>query len=195
MSGTGGIATGGQSGGGSGFFDSATGLITAGPWVGNAYTVAGAGSTVSPACTTTGCSPPWGAQPCASGNVAAGNTETFGMLGFSTTSSGTGWPVSGTGVYVNITATPPAQLTELRIQLVAVNCAQNGSGDDCRYCSALPAGGVGLIPFSSFKTKCWSPGGNSVPNGTKIDQVQIQMPSSGSQAMPFNFCIADIKPQ
>jgi len=199
--GSGGDATAGGSAGAAptspvGFFDG--GYLTAGPWKGWVFTLAdslGAGTTVSPACDPNGCTPSWGAQPCASGQVGKdANSATFAGLAFHVNnpmSGGTGtWTTQGDGIYVSIT-TPPASG---RIQLQEPNASSN----DQRYCAPLPAGGTGLIPFSSFKTYCWGDAAHPskvLSSGTQIHEASLIVPGSSSAAQPFDFCVYDFEPR
>ncbi|MBC8131802.1 MAG: hypothetical protein H7X95_02380, partial [Deltaproteobacteria bacterium] len=71
-SGGSGVGSGGSTGSSPpGFF--VDGYVTSTPWMGYLFTYSDAlktGTTISPTCTTTGCTPAWGAQACVTGNVA-----------------------------------------------------------------------------------------------------------------------------
>jgi hypothetical protein len=200
--GTGGTATGtagASASGGSGTSESPPGFFTAGylsraPWMGYVFTIADSvGSTVSPLCDTTGCTPAWGTQACAKGKVVMNATSSgFAGLAFHANEPTSGtrstWTSTGTGIYINI-ANMPA-LARLQLQ-------EEVSSDDTRYCAKIPAGG-GLIPFSEFKTFCW--GDPAHPSkafvvGTAVNEVTINIPGNQTADVPFDFCLIDIQPR
>ncbi|RYZ03352.1 MAG: hypothetical protein EOO73_28235 [Myxococcales bacterium] len=197
----GGASSGGASGAaGASGVESPPGFFTDGflkrdPWQGYVFTIADAlGSTVSPVCDTAGCTPAWGAQPCAKGTVAKNAmSASFAGLAFHAIDPMGGprgvWLAAGTGIYVSVT-TPPASA---RLQL-----QQKMASNDTRYCAPLPAGGTGLIPFADFKTYCW--GDVAHPSkpftaGTDVHEVTVVVPGSSTADQPFDFCLADIQPR
>ena len=154
------------------------------------------GTAVSPVCSTTGCLPAWGTQACAKGTVAKDvNSASFLGLAFHVIDPMPGgmtgtWPVAGTGIMVSV-YNPPAGA---RMQLQELSATSN----DQRYCAPLPAGGTGVIPFTSFKTYCW--GDIAHPSkvlaaGTKIHELAITVPGNAMTAVPADFCLVNIAPQ
>lgn len=176
-----------------GFF--AGGFLMRTPWLGYTFTIVDAlGSTVSPVCTTTGCLPDWGDQPCAKGTVAKdAASASFAGLAFHANDPMAGprgtWTSTGTGVFISVSNPPASARLQLQEQ-VATN--------DTRYCAPLPAGGTGLIPWASFKTYCW--GDVAHPSkvftvGTAIHEVTVIVPGNSTAAQIFDFCLADIQPR
>jgi hypothetical protein len=176
-----------------GFFTG--GYLTRDPWLGYVFTIVDTlGSTVSPLCDTTGCTPTWGAQACAMGTVAKNaSSGSFAGLAFHANDPMGGprgtWTSTGAGIYISV-SNPPA-LARLQLQ-------EQVASDDTRYCAPLPAGGTGLIPFSAFKTFCW--GDATHPSkafaiGTKVHEVTVTIPGNSTADVPFNFCLVDIQPR
>lgn len=179
-----------------GFFSG--GYLLSGPWMGWVFTYTdngGKGTTVSPVCDANGCTPAWAAQPCLKGSVGKDPaSSTFVGLAFHNNnpmSGGTGtWTVTGEGVFISVSSPPPAA----RLQLQEPNTSSN----DQRYCAALPAGGTGLIPFSSFKTYCWGDAqhpSKTLTAGTPIHETAIVVPGNAAAETPFDFCLVDIAPK
>src|SRR6188768_2560239 len=199
--GTAGAATSTAGAGGTGApLESPPGFFTAGylsraPWMGYVFTIVDSvGSTVSPLCDTTGCTPAWGTQACAKGKVVM-NASSSGFAGLAFHAndpmSGTRgtWTSTGTGIYVSI-SNPPA-LARLQLQ-------EEVASDDTRYCAKIPAGGTGLIPFTDFKTFCW--GDAAHPSkafvvGTAVSEVTVNIPGNQTMDVPFDFCLIDIQPR
>jgi hypothetical protein len=176
-----------------GFFTD--GYLTRDPWMGYVFTIVDAlGSTVSPVCTTTGCTPAWGTQACASGTVNKdAMSASFAGLAFHANDPVGGprgtWTSTGTGIYISVSNAPASARLQLQ---------EEAASADTRYCAPLPAGGTGMIPFSSFKTYCW--GDAAHPSkvfalGTKIHEVTVMVPGTSTAAQPFNFCLVDIQPR
>lgn len=174
------------------------GYLTSAPWRGWVFTYAdsaGKGTLVSPVCDASGCVPSWGQQPCMKGVVGQdAASSTFVGLAFhndNPMSGGTGtWTVAGEGVYVVVSRPPPAA----RLQLQEPNTSSN----EQRYCAALPPGGSGLIPFSSFKTYCWGDpthASKALSLGTPIHETALVVPGNAAAPTPFDFCLVDIRPQ
>lgn len=176
-----------------GFFTD--GFLKRDPWQGYVFTLADKlGSTISPVCDTTGCTPAWGAQPCAKGTVAKNAmSASFAGLAFHTVDPMGGprgvWLATGSGIYVSV-INPPASA---RLQL-----QQKAASNDTRYCAPLPTGGTGLIPFADFKTYCWGDAANpSKPfaAGTDVHEVTVIIPGNSTADQTFDFCLADIQPR
>lgn len=176
-----------------GFFTD--GYLTRTPWLGYVFTIVDAlGSTVSPVCTTLGCTPVWGTQACAKGVVAKDATSaSFAGLAFHANDPVGGprgtWTSTGQGIFVSVSNPPASARLQLQEQ-VATN--------DTRYCAPLPVGGTGLIPFASFKTYCW--GDAAHPSkvfalGTAVHEVTVIIPGNSSAAQPYDFCLVDIQPR
>jgi hypothetical protein len=179
-----------------GFF--AGGYLTSGPWMGWVFTYtdsAGKGTSVSPRCDGNGCEPAWGAQVCLKGSVGQDPASgTFVGLAFHNNnpmSGATGtWTVAGEGIYISV-SNPPAVA---RLQLQEPNTSSN----DQRYCAALPLGGTGLIPFSSFKTYCWGDAAHPskvLAPGTLVHETAVVVPGNANAAVAFDFCLVDIAPR
>ena len=91
------------------------GYVQSGPWMGYLFTYSDAlntGTTISPTCTSTGCTPPWGTQACVTGTVAKDAASAsyvgvaFHVINPKVGAIGT-WPVAGTGLLVSV-SNPPA---------------------------------------------------------------------------------------
>jgi hypothetical protein len=184
--GTGGTTTTGTGGsstppGGITFKD---GFGMSGTWMGYAFTgTFGTGATVSPICPTP-CFMGAGATVCAMGSVPA-STSAGAFLGWNlgqTTAGGTTPTVTttGTGLNIQVTGTPTSGLR-----------AQVGDGTT-NWCATLPAGGQGMIPWSSFSTVCYNtsdPTNKAYTVGTPITNVEVLVPGTAAAATPFNFCL------
>jgi len=97
---------------------------------------------------------------------------------------------TGTGVAVNYTKTA-GQI--LRIQLEA----PGATTDDQRWCAELAApNGPALVPYTSFRTRCWlaptDPAFNtSVAYARQaISAVVMTVPGSNLDPVPYNVCVA-----
>ena len=199
--GTGGSSAGTGTGGATGmsppgFF--VGGYVQSGPWMGYLFTYSDAlntGTTISPTCTSTGCTPPWGAQACVTGTVAKDAASAsyvgvaFHVINPKVGAIGT-WPVAGTGLLVSVSNAPAGA----RVQVQEMPAPTN----DQRYCAPLPVGGTGVIPFSSFKTWCWGdpahPSKTLAP-GTRIHEASISIPGNSMAAVPVDFCLLNMVPQ
>jgi len=163
-----------------------------GTWHGYVFAATfGALATITPMCDPTGtsvCFLTAGAQLCAHGNIAVDPGSTSGaVLGWNLNQpSGSAIrgtvPALGAGVTVQV-----ARMTAgLRVQIEDVN--------NIIYCAPLPAGGAGVIPWTSFNTTCWTPAtGTNFTAGAALQDIAIVVPSSVSAPVSFDFCLVDVR--
>jgi hypothetical protein len=159
-----------------GYFDNGT-------WHGYAYTFGPAGQ-VSPACPTP-CYQQSGKYLCASGTLAADPTFSsvvgFGWNVNQPTSSTPVGAVTPTGTGVRINA--PGATTSMRID---INDGVN------HWCAQLPAVGGGAIPWSMFRRECWAGGVNEQYPMLPFHKMEILVPSSAAQAIPYCVCVVSV---
>jgi hypothetical protein len=86
---------------------------------------------------------------------------------------------TGSGLTVNV----PGATATMRVQISA------GPAPTTQWCAPMPAGGMGTIKWTAFKTKCWDGSGTAYPAGTPIEAIQIVVPSATTD-VPFAFCLA-----
>ncbi len=90
------------------------------------------------------------------------------------------WTVSGTGITVDYTATGATQPARLVVR---------SGGTD--YCADAVTSGV-AVPWSSFATECWAPGGTSLSVGAPISNLVLQLNATNSTQNVTQFCLDDV---
>ena len=136
------------------------------------------GSTISPTCTATGCTPAFDGSM--SGVVAqSGNSSGYAQMGWSVNGTTGTWTVPATGsVTVNFTS----NVTPMRFEVADANGHS--------WCAPLTSGKP--IPWSSFVLDCWQTGGTSLPAGTAIQQALVQVYGNNAAALWYDVCIESI---
>lgn len=163
------------------------GYITSGNWHGYAWTGVGGSASIDP--------PDYGNFTdfplCASGQIQAGDTN-VAMFGWNINQvQGVNPPVSTVapanfaqgGIFVSITN--PGN-TPLRIQI------EGAAGYPTEaWCAPITAGTNIFVPWTAFKTQCWSSTGTVAYTGTPLKSIEIMVPGTTS-LRSFNFCVNDI---
>lgn len=157
--------------------------MTSGAWKGFAFTYGdGAGTTVSP---PDFANHPEGTQLCASGSVGAADTSIV-LLGLNLNQEksspvvGTITP-SGSGIAFAITNKGGAPL------LLQLQGPLGATDPNDRFCAKVN-GSAGVVPFSSFNTKCWDGSGVAYAR-SPLRVAGVLVPGDSSRVVPFDFCI------
>ena len=181
--------TGAPQGGAAAAPQSGGGYIVSGNWKGYAWTgVTGMGSTIMPM-DFTGIAA--GAPLCVMGSVAVTTDySAVGMLGVNLNQAATmnapqmTVAPTGSGLMIDITNTGTSQL---RVQV------QSPDGDmnpEHRWCAPL-AGKGGLMPWTSFNTKCWDNSGTAYAM-EPLSTLIVSVPGGITAPIPFNFCLNSV---
>jgi len=97
------------------------------------------------------------------------------------------WAPTGDGLYVQLSGIT----NNLRLQLRALG----GDADETkRWCAPVPKGGIGVIPWTSFNSRCWDNSGNYFTPSTPIRWIEITDPSSNAATTPIDVCIVNVTP-
>lgn len=152
-----------------------------GAWAGSVWTeVGGVGSNIT--------APSAEAPYCASGTLAADSTwASVAMVGFNLAQArGESAPLGAVvptkdGVRVEVSNPGGSQL---RVQVEGPDGRTDGNQ---RWCAAVEGGG-GFIPWSAFNTKCWD-GSGAAYRGEQLVTLSVLVPSSNTDAIPFNYCV------
>jgi formylglycine-generating enzyme required for sulfatase activity len=144
-----------------------------------------AGTTVTPECTTLGCTPTFAGTM--SGRVSACTDDAgFAALGWALNQargpsvSGT-WPIPATGG-VTIAFTN-ADTAPVRLEIHAPN-------PEIFWCAPLASGVE--IPWSSMTQNCWAPDGGTLTPGQLVESADISVFGNATTATPFNIAITNI---
>lgn len=156
---------------------------------------AAAGSvTISPTCTTSGCTPAFaGAGLCVTGSVGiASDSGSVAGVGFNLLQPQTGggtptaFALSGTSLTVGFTNTGGSPL---RVQLTGDTA---GATYWCYDISGKTS--PQTIPLASFNSQCWTGGAGTpfTPGTSKVVAIQMLIPSNTTTASSFNACLNSV---
>jgi hypothetical protein len=164
------------------------GYYTSGAYKGYFYTAAGIGSSITPPCGTGAC---FTTSACVAGTVGKVSSATaysaeWGAL--------VGWniaqeaappnPANGIaidGKTIKLSLAPGSPLPSgMRVKVAVAGV---------EYCTDL-TGATASVPVSSLKKECWTAGGASLPAGSQIAAVAIQVTSDAMSDKRFDFCVS-----
>lgn len=179
------------------FMVQAGGFVTTETWAGYAWTAA----VTSPATVTQGTTidPPDevdftnlldGDFLCASGSVGAATDHGgVALLGINLAQAYFPpnlpqlWTPTGSGLRYGI---DNYDASPLRLQIMDATNSESG-----RWCITLTEL-HGTIPWSSFRTQCWTAGGTPYDGLTPLQSVAVLVPGGAVADVPFDFCIEEL---
>lgn len=172
------------------FVSGGLGTSQDGSWRGYFWSSARVGSSITPDSFT-------GDSVCVSGRLGAGY-EHWAMVGWNiaqeidpvTGEGGLLWAIEPGGSGLRVALSNELG-NDLRLQIQT-----DASGADS-YCAAVPEGGSGVVPWSSFTKACWlgSEAGPAYSPAIQIAQVAVAVfANSNSAPTSFSYCVLDLGP-